>query len=132
NAGEAGETGTSEGVAGGEGNQGVETGTVGAPNYGPGGGIGDGTISFSLGDRNYRSIPKPLYDYQKEGKVVVEISVNRAGVVTDAFPGVKGSTTADTDLWREAKKAALKATFESNNNAPLLQKGTITYIFKLK
>lgn len=131
NAGNAGETGTSEGVAGGEGNQGVQTGTVGAPNYGPGGGIGDGSVSFRLGDRNYRSLPKPNYIYQKEGTVVVEIAVDRSGKVTNAVAGVKGSTTLDEDLIREARQAAMKATFESNDNAPMLQKGTITYVFKL-
>jgi hypothetical protein len=51
--------------------------------------------------------------------------------VTNAVAGVKGSTTLDEDLIREARQAAMKATFESNENAPMLQKGTITYVFKL-
>ena len=132
NAGNVGESGTSEGIAGGEGNQGVETGSPGAPNYGPGGGIGDGAPSYRLGDRRVQSLPVPRYDNQSEGVVVVLISVDRKGNVTEAVPGVKGSTTLDEYLLREARDAAKKAKFDSNDNAPLLQKGTITYNFKLR
>jgi len=132
NAGNVGESGTSEGIAGGEGNQGVETGTVGVRNYGPGGGPGTGAPSYRLGDRRVQSLPVPRYDNQTEGVVVVEISVDRKGKVTKAVAGVKGSTTLDEYLLREARDAAMKAKFDSNDNAPLLQKGFIYYIFKLK
>ncbi|HSO77973.1 MAG TPA: energy transducer TonB, partial [Bacteroidales bacterium] len=131
NAGNVGESGTSEGVAGGEGNQGVKTGTVGAPNYGPGGGPGNGTISYSLGNRGFQSLPVPKYDIQKEGVVVVEISVDRSGTVTKAVAGVKGSSTLDDDLLKVAHDAAMKAKFNRSDDAPLLQKGNITYSFKL-
>jgi len=132
NAGNVGESGTSEGIAGGEGNQGVETGSTDSRNYGPGGGIGNGAPSYRLGDRKVQSLPVPRYDSQKEGVVVVEISVDRNGVVTKAVAGVKGSTTLDEYLLREAKDAAMRAKFDSNENAPLLQKGTIWYNFKLR
>jgi TonB family protein len=132
NPGNVGESGTSEGIAGGEGNQGVETGTVGARNYGPGGGAGNGAPSYRLGDRKVQSLPVPRYDSQKEGVVVVEISVDRKGNVTKAVAGVKGSTTLDEYLLKEAQDAAMKARFDSNDNAPLLQKGTIWYNFKLR
>jgi TonB family protein len=132
NAGNVGKSGTSEGVAGGEGNQGVETGAPGAPNYGPGGGVGNGAPSYRLGDRRVQSLPVPMYDNQTEGVVVVEISVDRKGNVTKAVAGVKGSTALDEYLLREARNAALKAKFDSNDKAPLLQKGTITYNFKLR
>ncbi len=132
NAGNVGESSTSEGIAGGEGNQGVKTGTVGAGTYGPGGGPGNGTISYSLGDRGFQSLPVPKYEYQVEGRVVVEISVDRSGNVTKAVAGVKGSTTLDEDLLKVAHDAAMKAKFNRSNDAPLLQKGNITYIFRLK
>jgi colicin import membrane protein len=131
NAGNVGESGASEGVAGGPGNQGVETGAPGAPDYGPGGGVGNGAPSYRLGDRRMQSLPKPSYDNQTEGVVVVEISVDRKGIVTKAVAGVKGSTTLDEYLLKQAHDAAMKARFDSNDNAPLLQKGTITYNFKL-
>src|SRR5512133_2529756 len=64
NPGNVGESGTSEGIAGGEGNQGAKTGTVRVRNYGPGGGPGNGTISYSLVDRGFQSLAKPIYTYQ--------------------------------------------------------------------
>jgi TonB family protein len=132
NPGNVGTSGQSQGVAGGQGNQGVVSGTPDAPNYGPGGGQGTEGISFDLGGRKAKSLIKPPYDLQKEGTVVVAITVDRNGRVTDATPGIKGSTTLDGDLLKLAKDAALKTTFESSNDAPIIQKGTITYIFRLK
>jgi len=132
NAGNVGTSGQSQGEAGGQGNQGVQSGTPDAPNYGPGGGQGTDGISFDLGGRKAQSLIKPPYDLQKEGVVVVAITVDRNGRVTDATPGIKGSTTLDGDLLRLAKEAALKTRFESSNDAPIIQKGTITYVFRLK
>jgi outer membrane biosynthesis protein TonB len=131
NTGNVGTSGQSQGVAGGQGNQGVETGTPDAPNYGPGGGQGTEGISFNLGGRKALSLFKPPYDIQKDGIVVVAVTVDRSGRVTEATPGMKGSTTLDENLLKLAKEAALKTTFEKSNNAPVIQKGTITYIFKL-
>lgn len=132
NAGNVGTSGQSQGVAGGQGNQGVQSGTPDAPNYGPGGGQGTEGISFDLGGRKAQSLIKPPYDLQKEGVVVVAITVDRSGRVTDATPGIKGSTTLEVDLLKLAKEAALKTRFESSNNAPIIQKGIITYVFRLK
>ena len=130
NTGNTGTTGQSEGVAGGQGNQGVPSGTEGARTYGPGGGTGDSNISYDLGGRGFQSLPKPPYDYQGEGKVVVEVTVDQSGRVTNARAGVTGSTTADEYLLRVAREAALKARFDVSPNTPI-QKGTITYNFKL-
>ena len=132
NAGNIGTSGTSEGIVGGKGNQGVPEGTPGVRNYGPGGGNGNTVASASLANRVTQSLPPPIYDYQGEGTVVVDITVNKAGLVTKAVPGVKGSTTLDTYLLKVAKEAALKAKFDNNPNAPEIQQGQITYIFKLK
>jgi len=132
NAGKTGTTGQSEGIAGGSGNQGVESGTPGVRNYGPGGGTGNTGISFALAGRNVQSLPKPKYDYQKEGTVVVEVTVDKSGLVTKATAGVKGSTILDEYLLKVSREAAMKARFDANVNAPVIQKGTITYNFKLK
>jgi colicin import membrane protein len=123
---------TSEGIAGGQGNQGVSTGSVNSKVRGEGSGTGDKGISYDLQGRGFQSLPTPKYDYQGEGKVVVEVSVDRSGKVTQAIPGAKGSTTLDEYLLNVAKEAALKATFVPKPDAPLVQKGTITYNFILK
>ena len=132
NAGNVGTSGQSQGEAGGQGNQGVRTGSPDAPNYGPGGGQGTDGISFDLGGRKALSLFKPPYDIQKDGIVVVAVTVDRDGRVTDATPGIKGSTTLDENLLKLAKEAALKTRFESKNDAPIIQKGTITYDFRLR
>ena len=128
----AGTSSTSEGVAGGKGNQGVPTGSVNSNVRGDGSGLGDKGISYALQGRGFQKLPAPKYDYQGEGTVVVEVSVDRQGKVVQANPGTKGSTILDDYLLKVAKDAALEAQFEANQNAPLIQKGTITYIFKLK
>lgn len=126
-----GTTGQSEGVAGGPGNQGTPTGTPGAPNYGPGGGAGNSNISYDLSGRSAQSLPRPVYDIQVEGKVIVEVTVDKSGKVINAVAGRPGSTTLDATLLRIAREAALKATFNRSSEAPEIQKGTITYNFKL-
>jgi colicin import membrane protein len=128
----AGTTSTGEGVAGGQGNQGVTTGAVDSQNRGEGSGLGDKGISYDLQGRGFQKLPLPKYDYQGEGKVVVEVSVDRSGKVIQAVPGFKGSNTLDEYLLRVAKEAALEAQFEVKPDAPPVQKGTITYNFILK
>lgn len=125
-------TNTSQGVAGGEGNQGVETGAVGVNKYGEGGGSGTEGVSFDLAGRQAQSLPKPKYDIQSEGIVVVEVTVDRNGNVTKATPGVKGSTTLEEYFLRVASEAALTAKFDRKPDAPVIQKGTITYHFILR
>jgi colicin import membrane protein len=123
---------TSEGITGGQGNQGVPTGSVDSKIRGDGSGTGNNGISYDLQGRGFQSLPAPKYDYQGEGKVVVEIDVDRSGKVTNAKGGKKGSTTLDDYLVKVAEEAAMKATFEAKPGAPLVQKGTITYNFILK
>ncbi len=139
----SGTNSTSEGIAGGPGNQGDPRGSVNSKIRGTGGGTGtsgtgngNGTggdgVSYSLEGRSVQSLPNPEYKYQGDGTVVVEVSVDREGKVTDATPGAKGSTTLDDYLLGVAKAAALKTTFQRKPDAPLKQKGTITYHFVLK
>lgn len=121
---------TSQGITYGTGNQGVPQGSANAERYGPGGGIGNG-VSFSLDGRTSQSLPKPRYPGNEEGVVVVQVTVNKSGLVTKAEAGVRGSNTADPELISAAKKAALQAKFNVDNNAPAYQTGTITYRFVL-
>lgn len=112
-------------------NHGEGTGTGNTPGNG-GNGTGGGGISFSLGGRKKVQLPVPKSSFQVEGKVVVEITVDREGKVTNAKPGVKGSTTTDPQLMEIAKKAALDAKFNKDPEAAELQKGQIIYNFILK
>lgn len=127
-----GDNDTSEGETTGPGSQGRETGSLDSPHR-TGGDTGspDG-ISFSLDGRNPLSLPLPEYDYQVEGIVVVEVTVNRNGEVTNAIAGVRGSTTMNDYLLNTAKRAAERARFNVRQDAPASQRGTITYHFRLQ
>lgn len=77
------------------------------------------------------TLPRPTYGVQASGKVVVEIWVDNYGTVQKAVAGAEGTTVTDKTLWQAARKAALGAHFNMSADAPALQKGTITYIFRL-
>lgn len=127
-------TGQSQGATYPGGNQGVPTGDPNSSTYGQGG-SGSGTqgsgISYSLSGRTATSTPKPNYPGREEGTVVVTISVDKNGNVTQANPGARGSTTMNPQLLEAARKAALLAKFNVDPNAATLQTGTITYRFIL-
>lgn len=78
------------------------------------------------------TLPRPSYNVQESGKVVVDIWVDQYGNVQKAVAGADGTTVTDKTLWQAARKAALGAHFNMSADAPALQKGTITYIFNLK
>ena len=63
-----------------------------------------------LQGRGFQKLPLPKYDYQGEGRVVVEVSVDRSGKVTQAVPGIKGSTTLDEYLLKSCKRCCTGST----------------------
>ena len=93
----------------------------------------DGVSNAHLEGRTVQgSLPRPAYSSQVSGVVVVRIKVDQWGTVTEAVPGADGTTVTDKNLWTAARNAALKAHFNQAADAPAIQTGTITYIFKLK
>lgn len=93
----------------------------------------EGEPSARLAGRSLMgNLPEPEYTVNKAGKVIVKISVDQYGTVINATPGISGTTVQDKTLWEAAKKAALKAKFNISSASPVVQEGTITYIFKLK
>ena len=125
-------TNANQGIAGGTGNQGRDSGSVNSDLYGDGAGSGTRGVSFNLAGRTPSKLPPPTYDVQSEGIVVVEVSVDRNGNVTRAVPGVKGSTTLEEYFLRVAREAAMATKFDAKPDAPVTQIGTITYHFKLR
>lgn len=110
------------------GDKGKVTGDPNSLGYDGVGGKGNG-VSYSLGNRKAKSLPKPVYDSKDQGKVVVSIWVNKMGVVTRAEIMQKGTNVTDIKLRDMARKAALKAKFTSDLEAAEVQKGSITYNF---
>jgi len=120
--------GGNQGITGKPGDQGNPNGTPGSPNYEGTGGKGNG-ISYDLGGRGARNLPKPTYDSPEQGKIVVSIKVNRDGKVTYASAGAKGTTISEINLRQQAESAARKTVFTPDPDAPEEQRGTITYLF---
>lgn len=101
---------------------------------GSGGGlnpIGNEALDEGLQGRGLvGSLPQPIYPAgNRGGKVVIRVTVNRNGVVTEAAFEPKGSTTSDKALVDAALVAARKARFTESR--AYLQGGRITYIFKM-
>lgn len=122
---------TSEGIAGGEGDQGAPGGDKESKSYLGKGGFGDGP-DWSLAGREPRYLPKPSSSFSENGTVVVQISVNKYGKVVKAIAIDKGSNTTNARLRKLAEKAAMKAEFNAKTDAAEVQRGTITYHFIIK
>ena len=78
------------------------------------------------------SLPRPSYNVQESGVVVVTIWVDNYGKVVKAQAGADGTTVTDKSLWAAARNAAMGTRFKQKMDAPAMQQGTITYVFKLK
>jgi TonB family protein len=134
NGGKEGSDAQSDGNKGGTGNQGDPDGDPNSNNYGEGKGLGDKGIGYSLQGRSPQGgrLPKPVYNANESGTVVVRVTVDRNGNVTSASYQAKGSTTTSQILIKAALSAARKAKFNQDNNADAFQIGTITYSFRLQ
>ena len=93
----------------------------------------DGKSNAHLPGRTIKgNLQIPEYKVQQSGIVVVRIFVDQSGTVQRAQAGYDGTTVTDATLWAAARKAAMETHFTQSGDAPALQEGTITYIFKLK
>ena len=118
----------SKGATEGTGVQGSPTGnssegaTAGTGGYG----------TFNLGGRSIGEggLPRPVYNVQDEGKVVVTITVNPAGQVIGTSIN-RQTNTVNPALRKAAEDAAKKARFNTVSGLSN-QMGTITYYFNLK
>lgn len=122
------------------GNKGTATGGTGTEgskegNSSTGAKIGiGGEGTFDLGGRSLgagTSLPKPVYNVQEEGRVVVNITVNPAGQVIATSINLSHTNTPNRFLRKAAEDAAKKARFEAVERMTN-QIGTITYNFKLR
>lgn len=118
----------------GRGDAATGNGTQGSPQGNSQEGVVSGTGgygSYDLGGRSLMgSLPRPSYNVQEEGRVVVTITVNPEGRVIQATINSR-TNTANASLRRAALDAARKAVFNKVSTVNN-QQGTITYYFQLK
>lgn len=100
-----------------------------APSY-FGSGSGRGGVGYGLNGRGKPSRSKVVPECQEEGRVVVEIHVNRQGNVVKAIPGVRG-TTGHSCLFDAAKKTALSHKWKPDAKAPTKQIGFVKIDFRV-
>ena len=87
--------------------------------------------STGLNGRKIIKKPSPEYNCNEQGKVVVEITVDKNGNVINAIAGVNGTTNKSACLLNASKIAALGTKWQPDNNAPDKQIGKIEYNFRL-
>lgn len=124
-------TGTGEGDGTGStpGNQGKTTGTTLTNNYN-GTGSGNGG-NLNLTQRSFVTRPSVDAGNRYNGKVVVDILVDKDGNVIQATAGARGTTITDAALLQKCEDAVKRSRFNASETAPDNQKGTMTFLFKV-
>ena len=117
---------SSEGI----GEQGSANGLKDIDRYDGNGGSGGGP-AYDLGGRGAKSISSPSKDFSEEGKIVVDIWVDKEGRVQRTEIG-KGTTITNSAMRTSALQAAKSSIFNKDEKAADLQKGTITYTFIIR
>lgn len=124
-------SGTGTGGGNGSGNgTGTGSGTGSGNGSGNGGGNGSGS-GYSLGNRKALNKPQPDYTCQEQGRVAVQVSVDRNGKTISVTAGVQGTTNTAKCLLDQARIAAMNTKWQADPDAPEKQVGKIIYTFSL-
>jgi hypothetical protein len=86
-------------------------------------------IFYELAGRVHKNLPLPIYLCEGAGKVVVDIEVDRKGIVVASVINESETVIFDECLYQAAKKAASLSVFNTDYLAPNKQSGKITYNF---
>jgi len=89
---------------------------------------GESNIKYYLDNRYHIRLPVPVYLAQGGGTVIVDIKVDRSGKVIQANAR-ENKSIRDRQIFLYAQEAASRTVFNSDNNAPEPQSGTIEYTF---
>lgn len=117
----------------GSGDQGNPDGSIESDIYGnQSTGLGDSGFGWSLDGRSLVTAPQIKDNSQQTGTVKIKIKVNKQGKVVEATFTNFGSTTTDSHLVGKAIEAAKRAQFNIADNAPEIQQGTFTFVFKVQ
>ncbi len=119
---------------GGNDGQGEDVGDKGDPKGTPegSGSLGGGNGNWRLAGRKIVQKPRPDKPRNEEGKVVLNIWVDRNGNVIRTSPNLAKSNTTSEQLFKLAEEAALEARFNDTPNAAPVQKGEMIFTFLLE
>jgi hypothetical protein len=125
-----GTTNKSDGDGNTPGNQGALNGSLYANTYYGGAGSGDqGGGKWGLKGRKFSGNKKVQPPCNDEGRVVMEITVNKQGEVIAAQKTINGSNTTSKCLVDAAKEIAMSHRWQPDENAPNTQKGFVVVNF---
>jgi outer membrane biosynthesis protein TonB len=113
------------------GDMGDPRGSEHSNNMGTDPGLGKAGVSGYLSGRgvaNQPSVKKKVRNEQ--GVIKLEIFVNPNGRVVRTGNIIRGTEVTDPAMLKEAREIAMKFSFEAKADAPALQKGTVTIVFK--
>jgi len=99
--------------------------------YGSGKGQGSGGLGYGLKNRHKKGNTSFKPKCNAVGRIVVQITVNKNGKVTDAKYISKGSTASDNCLIEPALKTARSFKWNADSDAPASQIGFIVINFAL-
>jgi outer membrane biosynthesis protein TonB len=89
---------------------------------------GNVTASYSMGSRSNLRNPTPTYRCKVPGKVVMKVTINSMGSVSDVVID-QSKSTLDECLRTESEKYARLWKFDAPSNAPKKFEGSITFTF---
>lgn len=118
--------GSNEGIGQGDGDMGVPGGTPGVSNYSGVPGGGGTSIGHSISGRNIVSRPDPKAEFREGGRVVIRVTVNREGAITDS----RIVSAANATIRALALKKLQSVRFNKSTTAPAEQFGNITFNFR--
>jgi periplasmic protein TonB len=124
-----GQSSGSQGETGKAGDQGDPGGDKNSKS--PVGNYTGGGDKYELGLRKAKVKPKPKYECQETGIVIVEIRVDQSGKTIGVRAGIQGTTNPASCLVKRAEEAAWNTTWEADPNANETQVGKIIYNFLL-
>lgn len=83
------------------------------------------TVQYQMKDRTMEIVPPISNATENKGRVVVEVKIDRYGIVSHAKAGAPGSTTSNEYLYIKAEFAAKGAQFNETKTGPVSTTGTI-------
>lgn len=125
--------GGSEGIAGGQGDQGRPGGNPDSKNY-TGGGRGNSgvRIASGLSGRSIAKVFKYQDDFNENATIAVDVRIDKNGNVLSAAFQLRGSTSSESFFKEKALEIVRKSKFNAVPNAPDEQTGTVLVNFKVR